>query len=606
MKYEFRQQDAYDLAQFIGIAVKQRGEELQFLECPYCHGGKNRDRGSFSINLATGQCKCLRASCGMQGNMLTLSRDFNFSLGDEFEEAYRPRRTFRRLPTPATPIQPKPAAITYLEHRGIHEKTAKRYEITVQNAHENVLVFPFFDDKGIMQFVKYRKTDFDKARDKNKEWCERNTRPILFGMKQCIDFTRLVITEGQLDSLSVAEAGIANAVSVPTGAKGFTWVPYCWEWVKKFEKLVVFGDFENGSMTLLSELKQRFPNMIYRVREEDYKGCKDANEILQKFGPAAVKEAVEHAKLLPVRRVKQLSDVEKVDIYKLPKLKTGINKLDKLLLGGLFFGQVDIIGGKRGDGKSTFASQILVQALEQGYKCLAYSGELPDYLFKSWMDFQAAGPDHIVENYREDGGVNRFVTNSNADLLNEWYQDRCFLYDTSLVEEDEQEDLIKTIRDAVMQYGIQVVLVDNLMTAIDLDAQTGTEKYDRQSKFVKKLARLAMQFQILILLVAHRRKGGQGGDANDEISGSSDITNLAGVVLSYDRDKELPADQRRLVVSKSRLAGKLCLDGFIMHYDEKSKRIYGEDDDLYKEFSWNTQEFEPVTENPFTEMVDFT
>ena len=68
-----------------------------------------------------------------------------------------------------------------------------------------------------MQFVKYRKTDFDKARDKNKEWCEAGTRPILFGMKQCVDFETLVITEGQIDSLSVSEAGVKNAVSVPTG-----------------------------------------------------------------------------------------------------------------------------------------------------------------------------------------------------------------------------------------------------------------------------------------------------------------------------------------------------------------------------------------------------
>lgn len=610
MKYEFRQQDAWDLAQYLGIQVKQRGgDELQFLECPYCRGGKNRrDKGSFSINLSTGQCKCLRASCGVQGNMLTLSRDFGFSLGEEFEEAYRPQRSFRSLPTPAAPIKPKPAAIAYLERRGIHENTAKRYEITVQNEHENILVFPFYDDKGVMQFVKYRKTDFDKTKDKNKEWCERNTRPILFGMKQCMDFTRLVITEGQLDSLSVAESGIENAVSVPTGAKGFTWVPYCWEWVKQFEKIVVFGDFEKGSMSLLAELNQRFPNVIYRVREEDYRGCKDANEILQKYGPAAVKKAVERAEQLPVKRVKQLSSVEKVDIYKLPKLKTGVSKLDRILGGGLFFGQVDIIGGKRGDGKSTFASQILVQAREQGYKCFAYSGELPDYLFKSWMDFQAAGPDCIVENYWEDGSVNRFVTNSNSDLLNAWYQDKCFLYDTSIVDDDEQEDLIQTIRDAIMQYGVQVILVDNLMTAIDLDAQAGTEKYDRQSIFVKKLARIAMQFQVLILLVAHRRKGSFSGDANDEISGSADITNLAGVVMSYDRDKELPANQRRLVVSKSRLIGKLCLDGFVMNYDEKSRRIYGEGDDLYQEFGWkSTDDFVSVENSPFDmEMVDFT
>ena len=78
-------------------------------------------------------------------------------------------------------------------------------------------------------------------------------------MKQCDGFERLVITEGQIDSLSVDTAGINNAVSVPTGANGFTWVPYCFDWVSRFEEIVVFGDFEKGRMTLLDDIRKRFP-----------------------------------------------------------------------------------------------------------------------------------------------------------------------------------------------------------------------------------------------------------------------------------------------------------------------------------------------------------
>ncbi len=607
MKYEFKEQDAWDLVHFLRIQGKQRGDELQLGECPYCHGGKNRkDKGSSSINLRTGQFKCLRESCGVQGNMITLARDFGFELRTGLETGNR--KQYRRLKNPKAPIRPKEPAVAYLENRGISRRVAEQYEITVQTEHENVLVFPFYDENGELQFVKYRKIDFDKARDKNKEWCERNTRPILFGMKQCRDFENLVITEGQIDSLSVAEAGIGNAVSVPTGAKGFTWVPYCWEWVRKFQKIIVFGDLEKGHMSLLEELRQRFPNPIYRVADEDYCGCKDANELLCRHGAHAVKAAVERAKPLPVRRVKVLSDVSRVDIFKLPKLKTGISQLDRLLGGGLYFGQVDIIAGKRGDGKSTLAGQIIANAIEQGYKCLAYSGELPDYLFKAWLDFQVAGPRNVIENYRDDGSLNRFVTNSNMDRINAWYQDKCYVYDTGIIEEDEPEDLTRTIREAIMQYGIKVVLIDNLMTAIDLDADGSAEKYDRQSRFVKKLARLAMQYEVLILLVAHRRKNGFAGDANDEVSGSADITNLAGIVMSYDRDKELLQTQRRLVVSKSRLLGKLCLDGYVLDYDDRSKRIYGMGDELNREFGWQGEvDFEAVDEEtPFDgEIISF-
>ncbi len=94
--------------------------------------------------------------------MITLSRDFDFSLGNEADEYYRPRRKYRKLKTPKEPIRPKESAVRYLEGRGIPAEIAHRYEITTQTDHDNVLVFPFYDDQGNLQFVKYRKTDYDR------------------------------------------------------------------------------------------------------------------------------------------------------------------------------------------------------------------------------------------------------------------------------------------------------------------------------------------------------------------------------------------------------------------------------------------------------------
>ena len=56
---------------------------------------------------------------------------------------------------------------------------------------------------------------------------KRAAKPILFGMAQCRNSTGWVITEGQIDSPTLSECGIENAVSVPTGALGFTWFPNC-------------------------------------------------------------------------------------------------------------------------------------------------------------------------------------------------------------------------------------------------------------------------------------------------------------------------------------------------------------------------------------------
>lgn len=584
--YNFKENYVYSFSRHIHAMTRRKGDELFFRYCPYCQGGDKKDKETFSINIKTGQFKCFRSSCGITGNMITLAKDFDFSIGNEADEYYNPKKQFRVLPQLKEHVKPKPEAIRYLESRGISKEVAENYEITVKTEDLNVLVFPFFDENGVIQFIKYRKTDFDKKRDKNKEWCEENCKPILFGMKQCNDFSRLIMCEGQLDSLSVATAEINNAVSVPNGCKGFTWIPYCWDWINKFSEIVVFGDYENGVITLLDDLKKRLKMTIKHVREEDYKDCKDANEILQKYGKEQVRSCVENAVIVPIKKVIQLSDVEDVDIFKIQKLKTGIRDLDRLLYGGLPFSGVVLVSGKRGQGKSTFTSQLLINAIYQNYKCFTYSGELANATFKAWMGFQIAGREHIIEYQNQWGDSCYNIPQDKKQMISEWYRDRCFLYDNSDIDGDEKESLIELIESVITQYGVKFILIDNLMTALDLEIISDNDKYEKQSIFVKRLARIGLKYDVLIILVAHKRKNNFSNDENDEISGSGDISNLATVTISYDKNNEIEPSQRLLKVSKNRLFGKTNTKGFVMDYDEKSKRVYGEGDDLDFDYGW--------------------
>ena len=81
--YEFQPEDAERFASFIGITARRNGDELKFKICPYCKSRK--DKGTFAINLKTGAFNCKRASCGAKGNMLTLAKDFDFSLGRDVD-----------------------------------------------------------------------------------------------------------------------------------------------------------------------------------------------------------------------------------------------------------------------------------------------------------------------------------------------------------------------------------------------------------------------------------------------------------------------------------------------------------------------------------------
>lgn len=572
--YQFDPEDAKRFAHEQNIKYFVRGDELQFKYCPYCRN-KTDDKNTFSINLRTGQFKCLRATCGAKGNMLTLSRDFGFSLGKDVDEYYNRTRQYRNLRKYSTPEIRDPA-IQYMKTRGISEAITRAYQITTQKEHDNIIVFPFYDEDNELQFVKYRKADFDKTKDKNKEWCEANCKPILFGMNHCYpdESKVLVMTEGQIDSLSVAEAfhGEVNVVSVPTGAKGFTWIPYCWDFLGTFKELIVFGDHENDKITLLEEMTGRFHGTVKHVRPDDYKDCKDANDLLRKYGPQAVIDAVENAVQVENPRIKKLSEVKKTEeeVY----IGTGISQLDRIF-GGFPLGRVVILTGERGLGKSTLASQFILEAVDQGFPALIYSGELTDWNVQEWFDRQAAGRDHINVAVSPNG-FKRYLVNADiADRIHKWYDTRLYIRENSYKDDDEEEEtILDTVCTAVKQYGVKVVLIDNLMTAIEDDL--AVDLYRQQSAFVRKCMKLTKDLKILIFIVVHPRKmNGKDYFTNDDVSGSSNITNLADLTLSYTKPaKDFETDATRVVqLIKNRINGTMVFDGIPLYYEEESKRI---------------------------------
>ena len=580
MSYEFKKQDVLDFAAAIHTEKKEKGDELFFLECPYCRGGKRHDKETFSINLKNGTFHCFRSGCDKSGHFVELARDFGFPL--DFGEI----KQYRRLKQKE--IITKPEAIQYLEGRGISEATAKRYRITVRADHKNILVFPFLDENSIMQFVKYRKMDFDPKKDRNKEWCEENTKPILFGMAQCRSRGTLVITEGQMDSLSLAECGIENAVSVPNGARGFTWIRHCTEFLSRFQEIIVFGDNEHGRITLVDELQVRLNQKIKVVQAADYLGEKDANDILRKYGKEAVKRAVRNAAVPEIRGIRKLSEVQAVDMEALPKIRTGISRLDKAI-GGIYYGQVVLLSGKRGEGKSTLMSQIVAEALDQGETIFVYSGELPDFHFKRWLDLQLAGTANLQEKQDIFGETYYSIPSDVQEKINAWYDDKAYIYDNQFIPDDggKNESLLHTIERAVRQYDIRLVCIDNLMTAMEREK---TELYAAQSEFVGSLKRLAMKYNVAVILVAHPKKKKEGELENDDISGSSDITNKVDTVIFYNRTnmQDNGEGSARISVTKNRMNGRLLLAdrSITMFYSQSCKRVASIEDGNGKVYSW--------------------
>lgn len=575
--YQFSKDDALRFAYEQGIKTKIVGNELRFNKCPYCRTRTN-DKDTFAINLETGMFKCMRSSCGAKGNMLTLHKDFGFSLGTEVNEYFDRSRVFRTFPKREKPV-PKDNALAYMASRGISSSTCTKYNITTDKNDDKVLVFPFYDEQDQLTFIKYRKTNYNPLKDKNKEWCMRDTKPILFGMSQCnLENKTLIMTEGQIDSLSVAEAGYENAVSVPTGKNGFSWVPYCWDWLHNFAQLIIFGDREGENITLLDDMSVRFNGLVRHVRLEDYKDCKDANEILTKYGVEQVRQCIDNAVPVEVKEIKDITEVKRVKISDLEKFNTGFGSLNKIL-GGFYMGQVVLLTGERGKGKSTLASQFGTMAVKAGYTTFFYSGELMDWYFRSWIDLQIAGDQHINKIRNEYGNFDYSIDANAYSQMETWYAGKIKIYDNNIVKEDEHDNLLETMEKAIKRYSCRVLFIDNLMTAMDDDITSDLNR--QQTSFVRQLTQMAKKYNVLIFLVAHPKKNPSGkfDFCNDDVAGSSNITNLVDVVLRYDAPVGPPAtlDEERpdrvLQVFKNRLTGKLDIKGIGLYYQESSKRI---------------------------------
>lgn len=573
MSYQYKPDDLYSLVHGLLAETETKGKEIQFKYCPYCHGGDRHDKYTFSVNTETGCYNCKRSKCGVSGHFVQFARDMNYPLAYDY-----PERKYKKLRQ--REIEIRDEAVEYMKSRGISEATTRKYKITVSSERKNILVMPFFDDKGEMVSIKYRKTDFQKGVDQCKEWSDKGTKPILFGMWQCTDRQRLIITEGQIDSLTVADCGIPNAVSVPTGAQGFTWIENCYDFVNSFEEIIIFGDCEKGKVTLVEGITKRFPKkMIKVVRPEDYLGEKDANDILRKYGKDAIITAVGNARVEPVKAVKDLATVRNLNLTQMEHLKTGILQLDKSI-GGLYLGQVGLLTGRRGEGKSTFASQICANVLDQGYSIFVYSGELPDFHFKYWLDLQIAGNDNIEEFLNKYEETDFALPTHIRDTISDWYRGRAYIFDNAIVtDEGEEISLLSTIEEAACRYGVKFILLDNLMTAIDVGDKD--DLYLSQSKFVKKLKRIATKWEVYILVVAHPRKENSKELNNESVSGSGDITNAVDMVMTYQRNtgEDRSQYQSLIGIAKNRLTGKILTEDnrIKVAYSAKSKRIAAEE-----------------------------
>lgn len=275
-----------------------------------------------------------------------------------------------------------------------------------------------------------------------------------------------------------------------------------------------------------------------------------------------------------------LSSVEKVDLTKLEKVKTGFTELDNRV-GGLYMSEVTILSGTNGSGKSSWLNSVILNIIQQKYKVALWSGELRADILKSWIQMVAAGKDYLRPSQFEQGQY--YVPDSIGSKIDAWLDGMFYLYNNKYGNVASQ--VLHDIK-ILTKAGVKVFVIDNMMS-MNIDVFDG-DKNEKQKQFILALKDFAMEEQVHVILVAHPRKSVAFLRKTD-ISGSGDIINAVDNCFIFHRVNEdfihaitdffdaARASQLQqygnvLVVEKNRLRG--VVDLMVgMQYEIESRRF---------------------------------
>ena len=224
-----------------------------------------------------------------------------------------------------------------------------------------------------------------------------------------------------------------------------------------------------------------------------------------------------------------LSDIQKIDLTQLEKVKTGYTELDKKI-GGLYMSEVTVLSGSNASGKSSWLNSLLLNIVQQGYKIALWSGELRSDILKTWLQMVAAGKSHLNQSKFDQGRY--YVPDGVGESIDRWLDGKFFLYNNEYGTKFEQ---ILNDMEILIKVGVKFFALDNLMS-LDIDMFNG-DKNNKQKELILQIKDFAKKNQVHILLVAHPRKVTTFLRKND-ISGTSDITNAVDNVFIIHRVNE--------------------------------------------------------------------
>lgn len=431
----------------------------------------------------------------------------------------------RRIQLAAVP-QPKIVSNALKEHhyawlsqRGISKETADKAKLFSAdkwfarlNKTADCIGFPYYRD-GALVAAKYRsfpEKDFTQDSGGAHDF---------FGIDS-VDTTKpLIIVEGEIDALTLMEAGIPNAVSVPSGApikvadgkvlpsedKKFAYVWNARSVIEAVPYVILATDQDGPGQALAEELARRIGKEKCRVAKFDAKDLNDIFTDPTREGAKSVQEVIDKASPYPVSGLSDAGTYEDRinDLFNKGTGKgysTGYASVDSIYT--VAPGQLTVVTGYPSSGKSNFIDQVMVNlAKTSDWKFAVCS-------FENQPEIHITRLMEIYTGKRFFDGKDR-MTQHDRDQAFAWVKEHFLFIDSQGEEPNTLDSILERARVAVKRMGVRGLVIDPY-NYIDLNRDNTTET-EAISNMLTRVQKFCKAHDCHTFFIAHPSKINRAG-----------------------------------------------------------------------------------------------
>jgi twinkle protein len=372
--------------------------------------------------------------------------------------------------------------------------------------------------------------------------------------------TSVIITEGEFDAMAVYQATGLPAISLPCGANCLPVEVITM--LERFDKVYLWLDDD----VVGQQAAQKYALKL--GRERCYlvstklgatTGPKDANDALRQGHDLGT--ILKAARRLPHKQILNFNEIRSEVFRELanPDQVAGrqmrsFPTLNKLLKGHRK-GELSILTGPTGIGKTTIISQISMDLCSQGVNTLWGSFELNNVRLAKKMLNQFAQKNlekHLAE----------------FDLWADKFS-QVPLYFMRFHGGTEVEAVLDAMDYAVYVYDVEHIVLDNLQFMMQVGHFKGYERFDQLDSAISLFRKFATEKNVHITLIIHPRKEDDGQALSiNSVFGTAKATQEADNVIIVQKGKYY----RYLEVTKNRFSGDLGIVPY--KYDKESHKYF--------------------------------